>query len=71
VDPGRARAIGVPGSGMMRGAQRRRLREENIVVGLGTASRAWGQGLRYRRHHRLGSGKMVAHKGLDSGQERR
>jgi hypothetical protein len=69
VDPGRARVIGVTGSRMARGAQRRGLGEDDVVVGSGTTSRAWGQCLQCRRCHRLGSGKMMARKGLDRGRE--
>jgi hypothetical protein len=55
---------------MALGAQHRGLREDDVVAGSGTASRAWGQGMCCRLRHRLGSGKMVARKGLDRGQER-
>jgi hypothetical protein len=52
------------------GAQRHGLWEDDVVVGLRTASWAWGRGLCCRQCHRLGSGKMVARKGLDSGRQR-
>jgi hypothetical protein len=39
------------------------LREDDVVVGLGTALRAWGRGLCGRRRHRRGSRKMAARKG--------
>jgi hypothetical protein len=45
------------------GQWRRGLREDNVVVGSGTASQAWGWRMCGRRRHRLGSGKMAAHKG--------
>jgi hypothetical protein len=70
MDLGKAWVSGIVGSGTVRGAQRRGLREDDVVAGSGMASRAWGQGLRCRRCHRLGSGKMVACKGLDHGRER-
>jgi hypothetical protein len=58
-----ARVDGVVGLRMVPGAQRHRIMEDNIVVGLGTASRTWGRCLRGQRCHQLGSGKMAAHKG--------
>jgi hypothetical protein len=54
---------GVVGSGTASGAQRHSLGEDNIVVGSGMASRAWGRRLHGRRCHRLGSGEMVSCKG--------
>jgi hypothetical protein len=45
--------------------------EDNVLAGSGTMSWAWGWRLRGQRHHRLGSGKMAACKGLDHGRERR
>jgi hypothetical protein len=69
VDPGTAWVIGVKGSRMAWGAHRHGLGEDNIVVGSRTASRAWGRGLHCQWRHRLGSGKMAAHKGLDRGRE--
>jgi hypothetical protein len=58
-----ARVDGIASSVTAPGAQRHRLREDNVVVGLRTASRAWGRCLCGRRHHWLRSGKMAAHKG--------
>jgi hypothetical protein len=60
---GTARVDGVTGSGTAPGAQRHVIGEDNVVVGSGMVSRAWGRHLRDRRHHRLRLGKMVAHKG--------
>jgi hypothetical protein len=65
ADPRMARVVGIVGSRMARGAQRRGLGEDDVVAVLGTVSRAWGQGLGCRRHHRIRSGKMAAHKGID------
>jgi hypothetical protein len=67
---GQSRFESVTGSGVVPGAQHHGIREDNVVAGSGTASQAWGRGLRDRRRHRLGSGKMTTHKGLDHGQER-
>jgi hypothetical protein len=61
--------VGIVGSGMARGAQRCRLKEDDVVAGSGMASWTWGRGLCGRWHHRLGSGKMAVRKGLDCGQE--
>jgi hypothetical protein len=61
--PGMVWVDGVACSGTAPGAQRRGLREDNVVVGSGTTSRAWGRRLRGQRRHRLGSGKMAACKG--------
>jgi hypothetical protein len=70
ADPGRAWVIGVTSLGTAWGAQHRGLGEDDIVVGLGTASQAWGQVLHCQWRHRLGSGKMAVRKGLDRGRER-
>jgi hypothetical protein len=43
--PGMVRVIGVVGLGTERGAQRCGLGKDDVVVGSGTASQAWGQGL--------------------------
>jgi hypothetical protein len=59
----------VVGSGIAWGAQCHGLGEDDIVVGSGMVSRAWGQGLHCQRHHWLGSEKMAARKGLDCGQK--
>jgi hypothetical protein len=61
--PGTAWVNGVTGLGTARGAQRRALGEDDVVVGLRTASQAWGRRLCGRWCYRLGSGKMAAHKG--------
>jgi hypothetical protein len=61
---------GIMGSGMMLSPQHRRLGENDVVAGSRTASRAWGQRLCGRRHHRLGSRKMATCKGVDRGWER-
>jgi hypothetical protein len=42
TQPGLARVIGVVGSGASWGAQRHGLEEDDIVVGSGTTSWAWG-----------------------------
>jgi hypothetical protein len=49
------------------GSGRRGHGEVDVVAGSGTASRARGRGLHYRRRHRIGSGKMATRKGLDRG----
>jgi hypothetical protein len=69
---------------MTSGAQCRRLGEDDVVAGSGTASQVWGWCLHDRRCHWLGSGKMVVrneaqpwsgtmtwrlHGGLDDGVE--
>jgi hypothetical protein len=64
------RVDGVMGSGMARDAQCRVLRQDDVVAGLGTTSWTWGWCLCGQRCHRLRTGKMVARKGLDRGQER-
>jgi hypothetical protein len=61
--PGMVRVDGVVGSGTMLGAQRRGLKEDNVVVGSGMALRAWVRCMHGRRCQRLGSGKMVVRKG--------
>jgi hypothetical protein len=71
VGPGMAQVIGVVGSRMMRSAQHRELGEDDVVTGLGTASRAWGRGLHGRWRHWLGPGKMAVCKGLNHGREGR
>jgi hypothetical protein len=63
MGPGIVRVDGVTGSGMASGAQRRGLREDNIVAGSRTASWAWRQHLCGQQHHWLKSGKMAACKG--------
>jgi hypothetical protein len=63
VGPGMTWVDNVVGSRTALGAQHRGLREDNIVVGSRTVSQAWGQCLRGRRHHWLGSGKIAARKG--------
>jgi hypothetical protein len=59
-----ARVDGVVGLGTTPGAHCRGLVEDDIVAGLGMASRAWGWCLRGRRCHRLGSRKMAVRKGV-------
>jgi hypothetical protein len=63
VGPGTARVDGIVGSGTTWGAHRHELGKDDGVAGLGMASQAWGRRLRGRWRHRLGSGKMTAHKG--------
>jgi hypothetical protein len=70
VDLRTARVIGVVGSGMAWVHSVTGFWEDDVVVGLRTASWAWGRGLCCRQCHRLGSGKMAARKGLDSGRQR-
>jgi hypothetical protein len=69
ADPGRVWVVGYVGSGIEQGAQRCSLREDDVVAGSGIALWAWGRGLHCRWRHRLGSGKMVARKGLDHGRQ--
>jgi hypothetical protein len=57
---------GITGSGTVPGAHRHGLREDNIVAGSETTSRAWGRCMRGRWRHWLGSGKMAARKGARS-----
>jgi hypothetical protein len=59
----------IMGSGMAQGAHHHGLMVDDNVAGSGIVSRAWGRRLRDRRHHRLGSGMMAVHKGLDHGWE--
>jgi hypothetical protein len=61
--PGWCGFDGVVGSGTASGAQRHSLGEDNIVVGSGMASRAWGRRLHGRGCHRLGLGEMASRKG--------
>jgi hypothetical protein len=68
---GRVWVVGYVGSRIEQGAQRCRLREDDVVAGSGIASWAWARGLHCRWRHRLRSGKMVARKGLDHGRQRR
>jgi hypothetical protein len=63
VGPRMARIDSVMGLGMVLGAQRRGLREDNIVVGSGMVSQAWVRRLRGQRHYGLESAKMAARKG--------
>jgi hypothetical protein len=60
----------ITGLGMAHCAHHRGLREDDVVAGSGMAMRAWGRGLYCRWRHRLESGKMVVHKGLNRGWER-
>jgi hypothetical protein len=60
--PGTVRVNGITGLGTTPGAQYHGPREDNVVVGSGIASQAWGWRLRGQRCHRLGSRKMAVHK---------
>jgi hypothetical protein len=64
VGMGTACVDDVAGSGTTRGEQHHGLGEDDSVVCLGTALRAWGRRLRGRWRHQLGSGKMEARKGV-------
>jgi hypothetical protein len=54
---------GIAGSRTASGAQRHELGEDNVVVGSGMASWAWGWCLHGRWRHQLRSGKMATCKG--------
>jgi hypothetical protein len=65
VDPGMAWVVHVAGSGTAWWPQHHELGKDDVVVGSGMVSRASGRSLRGRQHHRFGSGKMAACKGLN------
>jgi hypothetical protein len=63
VGQGMAWVNDIAGSGMALGAQCCGLGEDDVVVGLGMVSWAWGRCLCGQWRHRLMSGKIAARKG--------
>jgi hypothetical protein len=66
MGPGMAWVDDITGSGTTLGAQHHWHRLDDVVAGLGTASRAWGRCLHGRWRNQLGSGKMAVHKGAST-----